>query len=92
MVLTEAMACGLPIVSFDCPWGPRSIITDSEDGILVEVGNINAFATGLLRLMNDEILRQSLSKAGLRNVQRFSIEQIAEQWRNVFESLNVSIS
>ena len=86
------MACGLPIVSFDCPWGPRSIITDSEDGILVEVGNINAFATGLLRLMNDEILRQSLSKAGLRNVQRFSIEQIAEQWRNVFESLNVSIS
>ena len=86
MVLTEAMACGLPVVSFDCPWGPQSIITDGEDGILVENGNVEALASSLSKLMSDEILRQSMSKAGLKNVQRFSIDYVADQWRRLFES------
>lgn len=86
MVLTEAMACGLPVVSFDCPWGPRSIITNQEDGLLVENGDVIALAEGLSSMMSDDILRQSMSNAGLRNVQRFSIGQIAEQWKAVFES------
>ena len=92
MVLTEAMACGLPVVSFDCPWGPQSIITDGEDGILVENGNVEALASSLSKLMSDEILRQSMSKAGLKNVQRFSIDYVADQWRRLFESLNISAS
>ena len=92
MVLTEAMACGLPVVSFDCPWGPRSIITDGEDGLLVENGNVEALASSLSKLMSDEILRQSISKAGLKNVRRFSIDYVADQWRRLFESLNISAS
>ena len=88
MVLVEAMACGLPVVSFDCPCGPKDIIKDGEDGILVENGNIKLFASSLSKLMSDEALRQSMSKAALKNVQRFSMEQIAEQWRNIFESDN----
>ena len=92
MVLTEAMACGLPVVSFDCPWGPRSIITDGGDGILVENGNVEALASSLSKLMSDEILRQSISKAGLKNVRRFSIDYVADQWRRLFESLNISAS
>ena len=87
MVVIEAMACGLPVVAFDCPWGPRSIIKDSEDGLLVENGNVNALAVGLVRLMNDETLRRLMSKAGLENVKRFGIERIAEQWRHLFESV-----
>lgn len=92
MVLVEAMACGLPVVSFNCPCGPKDIVKDGEDGLLVENGNIDLLASSLSRLMNDETLRQSMSKAGLKNVQRFNIEQIAEQWRLLFESLNVDIS
>ena len=92
MVLTEAMACGLPVVSFDCPWGPRSIITDGGDGLLVENGNVEALASSLSKLMSDEILRQSMSKAGLKNVRRFSIDYVADQWRRLFESLNISAS
>ena len=92
MVLVEAMACGLPVVSFDCPCGPKDIVKDGEDGLLVENGNIDLLASSLSRLMNDETLRQSMSKAGLKNVQRFNIEQIAEQWRLLFESLNVDVS
>lgn len=85
MVITEAMACGLPVVSFDCPWGPRSIISNQEDGLLIEDGNVVALAEGLSFMMNDNSLRQSMHNAGLRNVQRFSIGQIAERWKVIFE-------
>lgn len=86
MVLPEAMACGLPVVSFDCPWGPRSIISDGKDGLLVENGNVDAFALSLSQLMQNPSLCESMAKAGQANVQRFYIEQIAERWKDVFES------
>ena len=92
MVLVEAMACGLPVVSFDCPCGPKDIIKDGEDGILVENGNIELLASSLSILINDESLRKYMSKAGQKNAQRFNIVHIAEQWRDLFESLNVSTS
>lgn len=92
MVLVEAMACGLPVVSFDCSCGPKDIIKDGEDGILVENGNIDLLASSLSILINDESLRKSMSKAGQKNAQRFNIVHIAEQWRDLFESLNVSAS
>ena len=86
MVITEAMACGLPVVSFDCPWGPRSIITEGKDGILVENGNIDALASALSKMMCDDNLRHYMSSNGVRNVQRFKIEMIANQWKTLFES------
>lgn len=87
MVLTEAMACGLPVVAFDCPWGPRSIIADGKDGLLVENGNVKVLADALARLMSDENLRRSMAEAGVRNVQRFSLNSIAGRWKSLFESL-----
>ena len=86
MVITEAMACGLPVVSFDCPWGPRSIISDGEDGLLVENGNVDELAKSLCRLMCDVSLRQSMSYAAIKSVKRFEISQVAEQWKNLFET------
>ena len=87
MVITEAMACGLPVVAFDCPWGPRAIIADGEDGLLVENGHVEALANALARLMGDEHLRRSMAEAGVRNVQRFCLDHIAGRWKVLFESL-----
>ena len=87
IALIEAMACGLPVVSFACPCGPKDIIKDGEDGFLIDNGNVDALAKQLMVLMNDEQMRIAMSKAALINVQRFSIEQIAQQWKYLFESL-----
>jgi len=87
LVLVEAMACGLPVVAFDCPWGPRSIIRDGEDGLLAAAENPDDLADKLLLLMADEALRQRMSDTAIKNVQRFRIEQIAEKWRLLFEDV-----
>ena len=82
--VVEAMACGLPVVSFDCPWGPRSIISDN-DGILVENGNVDQLADKIVILINDDDLRILLSKNAIMNVQRYDIEYIAQRWKSLFE-------
>ena len=87
MVIIEAMACGLPVVAFDCPWGPRSIITDGVDGLLAENGNPSALAHKLLNLMADESLRHSMSHTAINNVQRYSIDRIAAEWKTLFEEI-----
>lgn len=83
--IIEAMECGLPVVSFDCPWGPRSIISDNEDGILVENGNIDRLAEYMILLMQDAEKRRCMSEKAIKNVQRFKIENIAQQWKKLFE-------
>ena len=86
MVLVEAMACGLPVISFACPCGPKDIVKHGEDGLLVENGNVEALAAALSQLMGNEALRRSMSVAAQNNVQRFGMQQIAERWRTVFEN------
>ena len=88
MVIVEAMACGVPVVSFDCPWGPRHIITDGRDGMLVENGNVEQLAEALKSLMSHPDRIMQMGEKARVNVRRFSMETIAEQWRHLFESLN----
>lgn len=87
LVITEAMACGLPVVSFDCPWGPRAIISDGEDGLLVENGNVDKLAEALIMMIQHPEQRKSMADKAIVNVQRFRIDQIAEQWKSLFETL-----
>ena len=87
MVLLEAMACGLPIVSFNCPCGPKDIIKDKEDGFLIPFGDIELMAEKIEELIIDEEKRKLFGKNAKRNVQRFSQDKIMNQWQELFENL-----
>ena len=87
LVIVEAMACGVPVVSFDCPWGPRSIITNGEDGILVENGDVRKLADAIKKLIDDANTRVMMAQKARRNVMRFNMEQVALKWKQLFDSL-----
>ena len=79
-VITEAMVAGLPVIAFDCPWGPGDILRDGEDGLLVPPEDVDALASGIRRLIVDAGLRQRLGEAAAHNVQRFARDAIVAQW------------
>lgn len=87
MVLIEAMACGVPCISFDCPHGPSYIIKDGEDGILVENGNVEQLAEAISTLITDTDKRFAMGKAAKQNVLRYSQENIMKQWESLFYKL-----
>jgi len=87
MVITEAMACGVPPVSFACPCGPRDIIKDGEDGLLVENGNIEQLAEKICYLIENEEIRKEMGRKARINVERFKMENIAKQWDELFRKL-----
>ncbi len=87
MVLLESMAYGLPIVSFACKCGPKDIITDGKDGLLIEEGNIPALAEGIIKLICDERLRKQMGKAAYLKAQSYSEEIIMKKWQELFHSL-----
>jgi glycosyltransferase involved in cell wall biosynthesis len=87
MVVVEAMSSGLPVVSFDCPCGPKDILSDNEDGLLIENGNIDKFASSISRLVNDQSLRAQMAKSGRKNVERFKMECIGQKWKDIFDGL-----
>jgi glycosyltransferase involved in cell wall biosynthesis len=86
-VLVEAMACGLPCVSFDCPSGPADIICNKEDGFLVPNGNVTELAEKIIYLIENEDIRQKMGRAAKKNVKRFLPEKIIVQWDKLFTQL-----
>lgn len=84
LVMPEAMSCGLPVVSFDCPFGPESIVTDGVDGFLVRNRSVSDFADRICQLIEDEPLRIRMGKAAVLSAQRYAAEKIMPQWNDLF--------
>ena len=87
--LLEAMACGLAVISTDCATGPRDIICDGVDGVLVLPNDVGSLAAAMDRLMADKVERQRLGAKALAVTERFSGEKIMKQWDELL--LQVSI-
>ncbi len=86
--LLEAMAYGLPVVSTDCDTGPRNIIEHGVNGLLVPLGDRDAFAAKLRQLMDSEDQRLRLSEKARDVIRDYAVDRISEQWFNAFSVLN----
>lgn len=91
LVLVEAMQCGVPCISFDCPYGPYDIIDNGENGYLVEDGNIEAFANYVLKLIENDELRKDMGKAAIEKSKQYLSKEIMPQWINLFEKLTAKV-
>lgn len=87
IVICEAMACGVPPVSFNCPHGPKEIIKDGEDGFLVENGNVEELAQKICYLIENEDLRKEMGHRARISAERFKIGSIMNQWNELFGNL-----
>lgn len=88
LVLIEAMSCGLPCISFDCPYGPRNIIKDKHDGILVKSEDINKLKESFAYVMSDTAIRKSYGLNALNNMKRYHKDAIMKQWLNLLFHLS----
>ena len=87
LVIVEAMSCGLPVVSFACPCGPRDIITDGKDGFLVAAGDVDGLAAKMDELISDDELRRKMGHAARLKSENYQMERIGPMWLDLFNEL-----
>ena len=87
IVIIEAMACGVPVISTRCPYGPEEIIADGLNGLLVPVGDVEGMAQAILQLLSDEPLRKQLAEEGRRRAEDFKAERMVSQYEKLFEQV-----
>ena len=88
LVIPEAMSCGVPVVAYDCPFGPSSLITDGENGFLVARDDRQAFSIRMNQLMTDAEVRQQMGRKAIESAKRFSATQVMPLWHQLFEEIS----
>ena len=88
MVMIEAMACGLPAVCFDFKCGPRDIISEGENGLIVPDGDIEGMAEAMVRLMKDDDLRKRMGEDAKKVVEKYSEDRVMGLWVNLYEEIS----
>jgi glycosyltransferase involved in cell wall biosynthesis len=86
-VIIEAMACGVPVVSTDCPVGPGEIITHEKDGLVVPMANPEALSQAMLRILDDALLQKKFSEAGKIRAASFSVARGVAEYEKIFQAL-----
>jgi glycosyltransferase involved in cell wall biosynthesis len=90
MVLLEAQAAGLPIVSFDCKCGPKDVIADGVDGFLVKDGDVDALADKLKVLFLNKSLREAMGKKGREKAENeFALQAVVDKHLAIYRKLIV---
>lgn len=90
LVLLEASACGLPLISYDCPSGPSEIIEDGVNGFLIkQVGDIDGMADAICKLIENIELRRQMGAKAKEMAERFSINNIKVQWVKLFNEVQL---
>ena len=87
MVLLEAMSCGVPVVSFDCPCGPKDLISDGENGYLVEDGDIEKLADRIVYLIRHPEKRKEMGAMAYKRSADYSEDKIMKQWMELFNEV-----
>lgn len=87
LVIVEAMSCGVPVVSFTCPCGPRDIITDGVDGILADNGDVNMLSDKISYLIEHNEYRAEMGSNAVSKAQEYSIDKIGAQWDALFRQI-----
>lgn len=87
MMLIESKCLGIPSISFDIRTGPREIIKDKEDGYLIEKNNINQLAKYMNSLMNNNRLREEMSKKAFDNSYKFDVHYVCEMWNELINEI-----
>lgn len=87
LVIPEAMSCGLPVIAFDCPYGPKEIVNDGNNGILINPGDKILFAERVCRLIDDKQFRSKLGAGAAKSISCYCAEQIMPRWKELFEEI-----
>lgn len=88
LVLPEAMSCGLPVIAYDCPYGPSDIITNGHDGFLIEFDDIGAYVDKISHLMNSSDLRSQMGGNAINSSKRYAAQNVMPRWKELFERLS----
>lgn len=83
-VIVEAMACGLPVVSMDCPYGPADIIEAGRNGLLLPNGDVRAFGDAIRRVLTDQSVASGLREQGAIRAQDFETRLIRRRYETLF--------
>ena len=87
LVLPEAMSCGIPVIAFDCPYGPADIIADGKDGFLIPNRSLDDYVAKLCLLIENDHLRKKMGQAGILSSRRYDTNHIMPMWKDLFEKL-----
>lgn len=88
LTICEAMTCGLPIVTYDCPSGPAELVEDRQNGYIVKkVGDVDEFADKIKLLIENENERKVMGACSKRKSESYSVDKIMSQWLKLFSTL-----